>query len=68
MRRKQASQFEDPLASPGPDWTTSRLVKKLDRNFIHSISPIRRIEFVRFKEACEFEQLRKCHDNDKVLA
>ena len=57
----------DPRAPPGPDWT-SRVVKEGDRNRTHWISPIRRIEFTRYTEACEFERLRKNHNNDEVLA
>ena len=58
---------ENPRVSPGQDWTY-RLVKKRGRNFVHWMSPIRCIEFMRYKEACKFEELRKIHSNDEVVA
>jgi hypothetical protein len=52
---------------PGPDWTT-KLVKGARQNNNHWITPIRRIEFKRYKKACEFEKLRKIYENDEVRA
>jgi hypothetical protein len=52
---------------PGPDWT-SRLVEYSTQNRIHWLSPIRRIEFIKYQAACQFENLRKVHDDDEIDA
>ena len=53
--------------TPGPDWTP-KLVREPGQNRSHWLSPVRRIEFKRYKQACEFEEWRKQHDNDEVRA
>jgi len=53
--------------TPGPDWTP-KLIREPGQNRNHWLSPVRRIEFKRYKQACEFEEWRKQHDNDEVRA
>jgi hypothetical protein len=52
---------------PGPDWSV-KLVRGAKQNNNHWTSPIRCIEFKRFKAACDFEELRKKYNNDEVRA
>ena len=52
---------------PGPKWIF-KLVKEYGQNRSHWLSPVRRIEFKRYKQACQFEQLRKKYDHDEVQA
>ena len=75
MKVVSPSQYDDtilwskrsPPDPPGPDWTY-RLVFEEEVNHIHWISPIRHIEFTRRTQSSQFEELRKLHDNDEVLA
>ena len=53
---------------PGPGWK-SRYVEETKGNFAHHwISPTRCIEFRRYKQACEFEDLRFEYGSDEVRA
>ena len=54
--------------SPGPGWK-SRHVEETKGNFAYYwLSPTRCIEFRRYKQACEFEQLRSTYGSDEVRA
>ncbi|KAL3773343.1 hypothetical protein ACHAW5_010020 [Stephanodiscus triporus] len=63
-----ASARKSPKSPPpGPGWE-SKLVKYRGQNRLHWLSPGRRIEFKRYKPACQFEKLREDNDNDEVRA
>ena len=54
--------------SPGPGWK-SRHVEETKGNFAYYwLSPTRCIEFRRYKQACEFEDLRFEYGSDEVRA
>ena len=63
----EKEQFSRTNPTPGPEWTP-KLVREAGQNRSHWLSPVRRIEFKRYKQACEFEEWRKKHDNDEVRA
>ncbi|KAL3822157.1 LOW QUALITY PROTEIN: hypothetical protein ACHAXA_011702, partial [Cyclostephanos tholiformis] len=70
MLKKPLANVETPKRNtlpPGPDWT-SKVVKDSRQNRTHWLSPIRRIEFKWYKQACVFEEMRKMYDNDEVRA
>ncbi|KAL7541843.1 hypothetical protein ACHAXR_011280 [Thalassiosira sp. AJA248-18] len=52
---------------PGPGWQ-NKLVPELRQNRCHWISPMRKIEFRRQTQACEFEALRQKFGTDEVRA
>ena len=53
---------------PGPGWTSKKVTEAVGHSCFHWISPIRRIQFTRYKPACRFEKLRKKNDKDEVRA
>ena len=53
---------------PGPGWKPKVVVKSLQRQCHHWISPVRNIEFTRWTQAMEFERLRKKYGNNEVRA
>ena len=61
----EKEQFSRTNPTPWPEWTP-KLVREAGQNHSHWLSPVWRIEFKRYKQACEFEEWRKKHDNDEV--
>ena len=56
---------------PGPGWKPKLVLEapgQSSTRYCHWISPVRKIEFTRWVQACEFEQLRKKHGNNEVEA
>lgn len=56
---------------PGPGWKPKLVLEapgQSSTRYCHWISPVRKIEFTRHTQACEFESLRKKHGNNEVEA